>query len=340
MKAKVIVNLPRPNADLPKDIFTNAGVDLAVVSVRDEAELISLAKDADAFIPTITPKTSAGIIRALPKCRHIAWRGIGVESIDVDAATANGIVVTNNPHVSLEEVSDQAMALLLALARKLFPIARAVKASGGKYDDARLRQQIVRPLFRIKGQTLGLIGMGNIARTLVPKAQGFGLRIVAFDPFVTREIMSAHFGVEKVGLEDLLKQSDYVSLHMPLTPETERTLKRDHLRMMKPTSYVINTARGALIDEKALIEALQQGWIAGAGLDVTDPEPMQMDNPMLQMDNVIITGHTGSYSETTQKEGWHVPFEEVLLSLRGKFPTFAVNPKVKDKWLKTWSPLG
>lgn len=337
MGLKVVCTLYIPGITLfPEEIITKTGAELVKTFARTEEEIIASVKDADVVISVTSfqPFTQR-IIENLTNCRHIASIGVGYEGIDIKSATERDIVVTTTPFYCVEEVSDHTMALILALSRKILRLDKVVKE--GKWGtDPTVRRTILPPMFRLKGLTLGLIGFGNIPRTLVPKARGFGMRIIAYDPYVPKEIMMAHFGVEKVELEELLRQSDFVSVHAALTDETRKMIRREHFRMMKPTAYFINTARGAIVDEDALVEALQNGWIAGAGLDVTDPEPIRPDSPLLKMDNVLLTAHTAHYSETSERDLWQIPLEEAALTLQGKFPRFAVNPQIKERWLKKW----
>jgi len=340
MRLKVAATFYLPGIPFPEEIIAKIGAEFIKTLCRSEEEIIAVAQDADALltVTTLQPIT-AKVIQGLSRCRHISSIGVGYEGIDLKAATERDIVVTTTPYYCLEEVSDHAIALLLALSRKLLRIDKAVK-EGRWGTDPTLRRSLLPPMSRVKGQTLGLIGFGNIARTLVAKAKGFGLKVIAYDPYVPKEIMMTHFGVEKVELEELLKQSDYISVHAALTEENKKMLRREHFQMMKPTAYFINTARGGLVDEEALVEALQNGWIAGAGLDVTDPEPIKSDSPLLKMDNVIITAHTAQYSDLSEKELWQIPLEEIALTLGGKFPRFAVNPQIKERWLKKWTTSG
>lgn len=336
MAMKVAATFYLPEVSLRDEIITETGAEFVKTLCRNEEEIIAIARDADAIATVATLQTiSAHVIKNLFRCRHIASFGIGYEGIDLNTATERDIVVTTTPYYCLEEVSDHTMALILALSRKIMKVVKAVK-DGHWGTEPIMRRTLLPPMARIKGQTLGLIGFGNIARALVPKAKGFGLRIISHDPYVPADIMMAHFGVEKVELDALLRQADYVSLHAPLIPENRKMLRREHFQMMKPSAYFINTARGALVDEEALIEALEKGWIAGAGLDVTDPEPVRPDSPLLRMDNVIITAHTAQFSDLSERELWQIPLEEIALTLRGKFPRFAVNPHIRERWLRKW----
>ena len=187
----------------------------------------------------------------------------------------------------------------------------------------------------IRGQTLGLIGFGGIARALVPKAKGFSLRILAYDPYVPAEVMDK-MGIEAVGLDRLLKESDFVSVHCALTSENRHMLGAEQLKLMKPTAYLINTARGPLVDEEALYAALTRGDIAGAGLDVTEVEPINMDNPLFELDNVVFTGHSAHYSDISAANYRRSPVEDVSRIMSGKWPTGWVNPQVEAKFIATW----
>jgi D-3-phosphoglycerate dehydrogenase len=190
-------------------------------------------------------------------------------------------------------------------------------------------------MHRLSGQTLGLIGFGRIPRTIVPKAKSFGLRIIAHDPNLPNT-MFKRFAVESVGLDQLLEESDFVSLHASLTPETKHMMGLQQFKRMKPSAYLINTARGELVDEKALYTALSKGLIAGAGLDVLETEPPSPDNPLLKLNNILITGHSAYYSEESTEELFRRPWEEVARVLQGKWPHGLVNPQVKERFKAKW----
>ena len=229
------------------------------------------------------------------------------------------------------------MALILALTRKLLitnVLSRKLRWRG---SDSEIPQKILPPMEKLRGQTLGLIGFGNIAKAIIPKAKGFGLNVIACDPNVPEDIMRAHFGVERVELNRLLTHSDFISLHVNLSERTRHILREEHFRMMKPTAYFINTARGGLVDEKALVKALEWRWIAGAGLDVMELEPPASDNPILSMDNVILSSHTAQFSDESEKALWRIPIEEAVLTVQGQFPRFPVNFQIEEAWLKQWA---
>ena len=335
MALKIVRTFAMPPTEYEEEVVREIGATLEIASFMPgrctEEEVLSVCHDADAVISVFEPFTR-GVIEHLEKCRVITNIGVGYQNIDVDAATEYGICVVNNPDYCLEEVSDHAMALLLSLARKIPTLDKAVRQGKTEYTDiAEARGQV----FRLRGQTLGLVGLGRIPRTLVPKARGFGFRIIAYDPYVPAEI-ATEIGVELVDLEQLLEESDYVSLHASLTPENERMLGLEQFKKMKPTAYLINTARGALLDTVALHTALSEGLIAGAGLDVTEPEPIDRDNPMLKLENIIFTGHSGYFSQTSVVEQRKAPVEEIARVLSGEWPRALVNPQVKEKFTQRW----
>jgi len=323
-----------PPIKIDCDALLRLGVDYVEQPAPTEEDLIAVASDADVLIARSEPCT-ARVVKSLRSCRLIFTPKVGYDNIDLAAATEMGICVANMPGLSADEVSDHAMALLLSLARKLFALDRTVREGHWKVFHGQEMQAIWRGISRVRGQTLGLIGFGSIARTLVPKAKAFGLKVLAYDPYVPSEMMKS-LGVTSVDLTELLKQSDYVSVHSVLTPETRHLLGLAQFRIMKPTAYVINASRGAILDEDALYEALKQGYIAGAGLDVLEIEPLRMDNRLLGLDNVILTGHSAHYSDQVWAEQARCPAEEVARMLRGEWPKGWVNPQVEANFLARW----
>jgi D-3-phosphoglycerate dehydrogenase len=328
-----------PPTEYEKQVLERMGATMEVASFVPnqctEEDLLSVAGDADAVITVFEPFTRR-VIEQLARCRLIANVGVGYQNIDVAAATDCGICVANNPLYCLEEVSDHAMALLLTLARKIIPLDRAIRTGRTGYRDmAEVRGRV----FRLRGQTLGLIGLGRIPRTLVPKAKGFGFRVIAYDPYAPAEV-AQEAGVEMVSLDRLLEESDFVSVHAALTPENRGMLGLEQFKKMKSTAFIINTARGALIDSDALYTALSEGIIAGAGLDVTEPEPIPPDSPLLKLDNVILTGHSAYFSETSVAEQYKWPIGEVELVFNGEWPRGLVNPQVKEKFAERWGDGG
>ena len=310
------------------EILAKLGAEVIPARFKDEDELIQNVRDADAILNAVT-KITRRVIESLQKCRVIVRYGIGVDTIDIPAATEHGICVANVPDFCWEEVSDTAMSLILAVSRKVVYMNNLVKEGIWSRSKAA-------PIHKYQLQTLGLLAFGNIPRTLVKKARPFGFkRIISHDPYVSQEVFR-QYGVEPVDFETLLRDSDILSIHTPLTEETYHIIGERELRMMKPTAYLINTSRGPVIDEKALCRALSEGWIAGAGLDVMEKEPPDRDNPLLKLDNVVITPHYGSYTEEAYHELKVKVAENAAACLRGELPKYLVNPEVvpKLKWLK------
>jgi len=320
------------------ELLIRLGAQVDKTFCTTEEELMSACSEADGIIALgirITPGYvfSARVIENLNKCRLIALTGIGYDNVDIAAATEKGICVANNPYYCLEEVSDHAMALILACARKFYQLVPDIKS--GKWSTQADYLNALKPLHRLSGQTLGLIGFGNIARTLVPKARAFGFRIITYAPHVPDKLFKA-FKVESVGLEQLLEESDFVSMHTTLTPETRHMMGLPQFKKMKPTAYFINTARGELVDERALYTALSKGLIAGAGLDVLESEPPAQDDPLLKLNNVLITGHFAYYSEESREELFRWPWEEVARILQGQWPQGLINAQVKQRFSAKW----
>ena len=339
MSFKVVVTFYAPGIVPTYDeLLTKLGAEVEKTFCATEEELISACSEADAVIALgirITPGYifSLKVIENLNKCRLIALTGIGYDNVDIAAATEKGICVANVPYYCLEEVSDHAMALILACARKFYQLLPDIKR--GKWSTQADYLSALKPLHRLSGQTLGLIGFGNIARTLVPKARAFGFRIIAYAPHVP-SILFKTFKVESVELDKLLEESDFVSMHTALTSETKHMMGLKQFKKMKPTAYFINTARGELVDERALYTALSEGLIAGAGLDVLESEPPGLDNPLLKLSNVLITGHFAYYSEESREELFRWPWEEVARVLQGEWPQGLVNPQVKERFSVKW----
>jgi len=250
-------------------------------------DIVAVAKDADAILVTYA-KLTRDVLMQLTRCRAIGRFGLGVDNIDLPTAKEKGIAVNYVPDYCIREVSDHAMALLLALIRKI-PLSNKLVQSG------RWEMPAVVPIRRIEGTVLGLIGFGHIPRLVAPKAQAFGMKVISYDPFTKPDVFKAA-GVEGVDLDTLLKTSDYVSVHAPLLPATRGMLNAATFSKMKKGAYVVNTARGPLIDEPDLIAALDSGQVGGAGLDVVAAEPLAKDSPLLGRDNVIISPHTAFYS--------------------------------------------
>jgi D-3-phosphoglycerate dehydrogenase / 2-oxoglutarate reductase len=307
--------------------------DIVEVQADTRPEFIEGVRDAEAIMTSWGMRIDAEVIGALQRCVVIGVGSVGVDMVDVDAATAAGIVVTNVPDVFIEEVADHAMMLLLDTARMTSTMARI--AAEGRWWDGR---QLLSARPRLLGQTLGMYGFGNVARCTARRAKAFGLHLIAHDPYVSElEITGA--GVEPVGFGELLERSDYVSIHVPHNAETEHAIDAAALSRMKPTAILINTARGSIVDEQALIKALQERTIAGAGLDVLDPEPPEPGNPLLTMPNVLVTPHVASATTRMRPETRRRVGREVALVLRGRWPLSCVNPSVLPRAsLERWQP--
>jgi D-3-phosphoglycerate dehydrogenase len=308
-----------PSLEPTEQVLGALNAELHLADEPTPEGILDVARQADALMVTYA-KITGDIIRQLENAQIIARFGIGVDNIDIDAATERGIVVTYVPDYCVDEVSDHAMTLLLALVRKV-TFANQLVQSG------RWELPAVGALHRIRGKTLGLVGLGKIPQALVPKAQAFGIDVIAFDPYISDEVATS-IGVERVELEGLLERSDYVSLHAPLTPETENLLNADTFAKMKPGVLVVNTARGPMVDPKALLEALEKGQVGGAALDVVPTEPLPADSALLGHDNLILTPHSGFYSEEALLELQTKAAKDVASVLSGETPRYPLNPQV------------
>jgi D-3-phosphoglycerate dehydrogenase len=310
-----------PNLDPAREVLSTIGAELQMASDSSPEAVLKVASGADALLVTYA-KINADMIRQMKKCRIISRFGIGVDNVDLDAATAAGIVVTKVPDYCIDEVSDHAMALLLAAARKIPMATEQVHSGTWKMPN-------FVPIHRLRGSVLGLVGFGRIPQLVAPKAQAFGLRVVAYDPYVPKDVF-AKAGVEQVEFPQLLKVSDYVSIHSPLVPETKGLFNADAFKQMKKTAYVVNTARGPIIDEAALAAALDAGEIAGAALDVMTQEP-PVNSPLIGNRKAILTPHTSFYSEESLVELQTKASQEVVSVLSGKPPRNPVNPDVLQR---------
>jgi D-3-phosphoglycerate dehydrogenase len=296
-------------------VLAEAGVELVIGQCKGEDDAIRLGRDADAVINQHCPVTDR-VLAAWPRCRGVVHFGKGVDNIDVAAATRRGIWVANVRDANWDEVSNHVLALMLAWARGLLPFDRHVRAGGWSYRGAV-------PRHRLAGQTLGLVGFGDIARLVAAKARGLGMTVLAH----ARRPVAAE-GVDQVALPELLRRADVVSIHVPLTAETKGLIGARELGLMKPGAFLINTARGAVIDQPALVAALRERRLAGAGLDVLDPEPPPADDPILALDNVILSPHVAWYSEESRERVTTEAAREVVRVLRGERPLSPVNPAV------------
>ncbi|MGO9125236.1 MAG: C-terminal binding protein [Terriglobales bacterium] len=307
-----------PNLDAARKVVSRVGAELRLAKAPTAEAIVEVARNADAVLITYA-KLTTEIIEQMTQCRIISRFGIGVDNVDIATATRKGIVVTKVPDYCIDEVSDHAMALLLAIVRK-------ISFANARVQAGEWQMPSVVPIHRLRGTVLGLVGFGRIPQLLAPKAQAFGLRVIASDPYVPEEVMS-RAGVKRVEFAELVKTADYISIHAPLMPETNHLFNAAVFNQMKPTAYLVNTARGSVVDEVALAAALDKGQLAGAALDVVEKEPPS-GSPLLGRDNVILTPHTGFYSEESLAELQTKAAEEVVRVLSGEAPRNPVNPEM------------
>jgi D-3-phosphoglycerate dehydrogenase len=307
-----------PNLDTAQKVVSKVGAELRLAKAPTAEAILEVARTADAILTTYA-KVTTEIVQQLTKCRIISRFGIGVDNVDIPTATRKGIVVTKVPDYCIDEVSDHAMALLLAIVRKI-PFVN------GRVQAGRWEMASVVPIHRLRGTVLGLVGFGRIPQLVAPKAQAFGLRVIAYDPYIPEDVMT-RAGVKKVEFAELVKTSDYISIHVPLMPETKHLFNAAVFAQMKPTAYLVNTARGPVVEEAALAAALDKKQLAGAALDVVEVEPPSQ-SPLLGRDNVILTPHTGFYSEESLADLQAKAAEEVVRVLSGQAPLNPVNPEV------------
>jgi len=315
----IITDCDHPSVEIERTILNEINPEFMLAHCTTEDEVIETARDADGIINQYAPITRR-VIESLKRCKVIARYGVGVDNIDVEAATEYGIIVANVPDYCVDEVSTHTMALILACARGITLLDRKIRDK--KWDFT-----LAKPLFRTQSKTLGLFGLGRIARMVAQKALGFGFKVIAFDPYVSE----ANSKIEMVTLKRLLPDSDFLSIHVPLTDETRHSFSENELRTMKKTAYLVNTSRGPIVDEKALYVALKEKWIAGAALDVMEKEPPDWEDPLLKLDNIIITPHISFYSEESYVELKTKVAESVRSVLQGELPRAMVNPQAVNR---------
>jgi D-3-phosphoglycerate dehydrogenase len=296
--------------------------DLVAFKAKSMDEVLPELAGCDAMLNTYLAPINAEVMAKMPKCKIVARYGIGVDTIDLDAATKAGIIVTNNPTYCIEEVAEHTMALLLACARKVAFYDRMVR-------DGRWEVPPGKPMHRMVGRTLGLVGFGNIARQVAVRGAAFGLRVLFADPNVKQGQFDAPG--KKVELAELLRDSDFVSLHPPLMPQTRKMINDAAFAQMKPGAFLINCARGPIVDTDALVRALDAKKIAGCALDTIDPEPLPNPHPLRGRDNVVIAPHAAWYSEEALVGLQAGAPSEVRRVLTGQWPMNVVNPAVRGK---------
>jgi glyoxylate reductase len=286
-------------------------------------EIIRRIKDKQALVSLLTDPIDEEVINSAPNLRIIAQYAVGFDNIDLKAATKRGIYVTNTPEVLTETTADFAFALMLAVARRVVEADKYVR--NGKWKVA------WHPLMMlgedVHGRTLGIVGLGRIGCAVARRAKGFDMKILYYD-VIRREDLERELGIKYVDLETLLRESDFVTIHTPLTPETYHLIGEKQLRMMKKTAFLINTSRGKVVDQKALYKALKEGWIAGAALDVFEQEPISMDDPLLELENVVLAPHIASATHETRSKMAEIVAENLLAFKRGEVPPTLVNKDV------------
>ncbi|MSP13478.1 MAG: D-glycerate dehydrogenase [Chloroflexi bacterium] len=289
------------------------------------AELLQEIKDVDGVLTLLTEKVDAEFLDHAPRVKVVSNMAVGFDNIDVKECTRRGIPVGNTPEVLTDTTADMAFTLLLSAARHVGSASRYVLAGKWKTWE---------PLgflgYDIHGATLGIIGLGRIGAAVARRARGFNMNILYYDAFPRRDL-EPELGLRLVSVDEILAQSDFITVHTPMTPETYHMIGEAQLRKMKPNAVIVNTARGGIIDPKALYKALKEGWIAAAGLDVTEPEPIPMDDPLLTLDNCLIVPHIASASFTTRSEMSAMAARNVLAGIHGERLPTCVNPEVYQK---------
>ncbi len=315
----VITDCDQGSIEEEKDEFAKIGSELILAQVQEERELIRACREADGLLNQYAPLTRR-VLENLPNCKVVSRYGVGVDSVDLKAATDLGIIVANVPDYCMDEVADQTVSMFLGLIRKTAFFDQKVKS--GQWD---FRQGI--PIYRTRGKTLGLIGCGKIGLEVAKRISAFGLRVIAFDPYIEKP----HEVIELKDIDTVLKESDFISIHCPLNDSTRHLIGDEAFKKMEKRPILINTSRGPIIDEKALIQALKEGLISGAGLDVLEKEPPDSQNPLLKMENVILTPHVSFYSVESISELKRRTAKNVADVLSGRRPGSVVNREVMGK---------
>lgn len=325
MRARVFVTRQIPAAGLDAILAATEAVVWPHELPPSRHELLLAVRGVEGLLCLLTDRVDAELIHSAgPRLRVISQMAVGYDNIDVAAATSRGIPVGNTPGVLTETTADFTWALLLATARRVVEGMQTIPAGAWQTWHP---MGLLGP--DVHGATLGIVGLGKIGAAVARRARGFAMRVLATTPRPKPDL-AAEVGAEEVALERLLAESDFVSLHCPLTPETRHLIDAQTLRRMKPGAILINTARGGVVDQRALLKALQTGVIAGAGLDVTDPEPMAADDPLLRLPNVVVTPHIASASIQTRDRMARMAADNLLAGLRGEKLPHCVNPEVQE----------
>ncbi|MCR4392637.1 MAG: C-terminal binding protein [Candidatus Acetothermia bacterium] len=312
--------------DIEREILAQWEAEVVSAQCTRPEEVLAAGQDADALISQYAPITKE-VIAGLARCRAVGRYGIGVDNIDVQAATMHGIAVINVPSYCEDEVSDHVLAMLLSWARKITHYTGEIRA--GTWD-----WKTGRPIHRLRGRVLGCLGFGKIARMLAGKARAWGMQVIAYDPYLPDEVFSAT-GVQRVDFAEILSRSDFLSVHVPLTEATRHLIDEAALAKMKPTACLINTSRGPVVDEIALARALKEGKIAGACLDVMEREPPEQGNPLLHLPQVLLSPHVAWYSEESQSELRQKVAQDIGRALNGLLPQGLVNRDLADRFRRS-----
>ena len=303
---KVLVAAPLHEKAI--EVLKNAGFEIVYEEYPDEARLLELVGDVDARIVRSKPKVTRKVIEAAPKLKVIGRAGVGLDNIDLEAAKERGIKVVNSPGASSRSVAELAVGLMFAVARKI------------AFADRKMREGVWAKKqcmgIELEGKTVGVIGFGRIGYEVAKIAKALGMNVLLYDPYPNEE-RAKEVGGKFVSLEELLKESDIVTLHVPLLDATRHLINEERLKLMKPTAILINAARGAVVDTEALVKALKDGWIAGAGLDVFEEEPLPADHPLTKLDNVVLTPHIGASTEEAQMRAGVQVAEQIIEILKG-----------------------
>jgi D-3-phosphoglycerate dehydrogenase len=324
----VITDFDYGDVKIETEILEKAGAEVIALQARSEQDLFEVAKDCAAMMNQYA-RIGAETISRMEKCQVIARYGIGVDIVDVDAATRKGILVTNVRDYCTEEVADHAISLWLTLARKLFDYNRAVRKGIWKWQSGQ-------PVYRLRGQTMGIVSFGKIGQAIAARAGAFGLDIIVYDPYLPEGVAKVN-GVRQVEKNELVQSSDVIMMQVPMGPDTYHFLSENEFRAMKSNALVINTGRGPTVDNKALYKALNEGWITGAGLDDPEEEPAKRaswspdDNPIFTLPNVIVTPHAAYYSEESIMAARQTAASEVARVIKGQIPNYTVNTELLAK---------
>ncbi|MEE2802984.1 MAG: C-terminal binding protein [Pseudomonadota bacterium] len=328
-KTVLVTDFTWPSPDIEAEILAAVDAELVIAKSGEEAELIEMVSEADAML-TCFADVTGDVIRAGGALQVIGRYGIGVDNIDVAAATALDIPVTYVPAYCVDEVAEHTLGFMFALARKITLYDRAVRHSSWTLSDGL-------PIFRMRGRTLGLIGFGRIGRSVAEKAVGLSMDVIYYDPDPELEEAGNPAIARRVSLDEVIRESDFVSLHAPLNSENEMLVDKNFLEAMKPSACLINCARGGLIDHGALHTALREGTIAGAALDVFVPERLPAEHSLLKLDNLIATPHVAFYSAESVQELQRRASMNVAAILGGRHPEALVNPEVLER--RRWQHL-